>query len=38
MRPLMPEAAFPLWRGFESLLGAWPGTWPMFALVHVTRR
>jgi SAM-dependent methyltransferase len=38
MRPLMPEAAFPLWRGFESLLGAWPRAWPMFALVQVTRR
>jgi len=38
MRPLMPEAAFPVWRAVESCLGAWPGTWPMFALVHVTRR
>jgi hypothetical protein len=38
MRPLMPEATFPMWRGFESLLGHWLETWPMFALVHLARK
>jgi SAM-dependent methyltransferase len=38
MRQLMPEAAFPLWRTFESWLGAWPGRWSMFALIHLKRR
>jgi SAM-dependent methyltransferase len=38
MRQLMPESTFRLWRGFESLLGIWPGVWSMFALIHITRR
>jgi len=38
MRQLMPAASFPLWGALESWLDAWPRTWSMFALTHLTRR
>ncbi len=38
MRQLMPTATFPLWRGFESALGAWGHHWSMFAFVQLARR
>jgi SAM-dependent methyltransferase len=38
MRQLMPAAAFPLWRGLESALCAWPQHWSMFAFVQLARR
>jgi SAM-dependent methyltransferase len=38
MRPLMPAATFPLWRGLENWLCAWPHHWSMFAFVQLTRR
>jgi len=38
MRQLMPAASFPLWGALESWLDAWPRTWSMFALIHLTRR
>lgn len=38
LRPLMPGAAFPVWRALESGLRPWPDVWPMFALFHIQRR
>jgi len=38
MRQLMPSASFPLWRGLESTLGAWPRHWAMFAFIEITRK
>ena len=38
MRPLMPEAMYPVWGAVEAALAPWPRAWPMFALVHVARR
>ena len=38
MRPLMPEAMYPVWGAVEKALAPWPEAWPMFALVHVERR
>ena len=37
MRSLMPGAAFPAWRGFETLVQPWARSLAMFALIVVDR-
>jgi hypothetical protein len=38
MRQLMPKALFPMWIGVDDFLSRWPGTWPMFTLIEISRR